>query len=120
VFTGQPDFVPIVGTQLLGRRTRPTTLITRSNNYYVLLAGNSALTGPGPSSPAMRCRPISEDPAAVARRGVAAIRGRHAAAQEAVIANTIPQTATQPLKNGPKFTPSSTACRSTQQVSARR
>jgi hypothetical protein len=41
VFDGQPDFVPIVGTQLLwASNTRSDVLIdTTSNLYYVLLAG---------------------------------------------------------------------------------
>ena len=52
VFKGQPDFVPIVGTQLLwASNTSADVLINTTNsNYYVLLAGRwftgGSLTGP--------------------------------------------------------------------------
>ena len=52
VFKGQPDFVPIVGTQLLwaSNTTSDVLINTANNNYYVLLAGRwftaPALTGP--------------------------------------------------------------------------
>ena len=41
VFKGQPDFVPIVGTQLLwaSNTTSDVLIDTANNNYYVLLAG---------------------------------------------------------------------------------
>ena len=41
VFKGQPDFVPIVGTQLLwaSNTTSDVLIDTTNNNYYVLLAG---------------------------------------------------------------------------------
>ena len=41
VFSGQPDFVPIVGTQLLwaSNTTNDVLIDTANNNYYVLLAG---------------------------------------------------------------------------------
>src|SRR5262249_27048891 len=51
-FKGKPDFVPIVGTQLLwGSNTTSDVLIdTSNNNHYVLLSGRwfkgAGLTGP--------------------------------------------------------------------------
>ena len=41
MFKGQPDFVPIVGTQLLwaSNTTSDVLIDTTNNNYYVLLAG---------------------------------------------------------------------------------
>ena len=52
VFNGQPDFVPIVGTQLLwaSNTTSDILINTANNNYYALLAGRwftaGSLTGP--------------------------------------------------------------------------
>ena len=52
VFKGQPDFVPIVGTQLLwaSNTTNDVLIDTATSNYYVLLAGrwfrSAQLTGP--------------------------------------------------------------------------
>jgi hypothetical protein len=52
VFKGQPDFVPIVGTQLLwaSNTTSDVLINTANNDYYALLAGRwfrgPALTGP--------------------------------------------------------------------------
>ena len=41
VFKGQPDFVPVVGTQLLwaSNTTSDVLIDTTNNNYYALLAG---------------------------------------------------------------------------------
>ena len=41
MFKGQPDFVPIVGTQLLwaSNTTSDVLIDTTDNNYYALLPG---------------------------------------------------------------------------------
>jgi hypothetical protein len=112
VFNGQPDFVPIVGTQLLwASNTKSDVLIdTASNDYYVLLAGRwfkaAALTGPwtfvaGSALPRDFAR---IPPQSLAGAVLPTVAGTPQA-QEAVIENSIPQTATVPLKNGPQFTP---------------
>ena len=52
MFSGQPEFVPIVGTQLLwaSNTTNDVLIDLATNNYYVLLAGrwftSASLTGP--------------------------------------------------------------------------
>ena len=113
VFKGQPDFVPIAGTQLLwAANTNNDALIdTANNNYYVLMAGRwfraAGLSGPWsfvPSDalPADFARIPPQAPAGAVLPTVAGTPQ----AQEAVISNSIPQTATVPLKNGPSFTPS--------------
>jgi hypothetical protein len=114
IFTGQPDFVPIVGTQLLwaSNTTNDVLIDTTNNNYYVLLAGrwfrSTALTGspwtfvPSNALPAGFAQIPKGSLAAAVLPSVAGTPE----AQEAVIANTVPQTVTVPLKNGPKFTPS--------------
>jgi hypothetical protein len=113
VFTGQPDFVPIVGTQLLwaSNTTNDVLINTANNNYYVLLAGrwftSPALSGPWTfvASDALPPDFPKIPPQSLAGAVLPSVAGTPQA-QEAVIANTIPQTATVPLKNGPKFTPS--------------
>jgi hypothetical protein len=112
-FNGQPDFVPIVGTQLLwASNTANDVLIdTTNNDYYVLLAGrwfkSAALTGPWTFVPSnVLPQGFAQiPPASLAGAVLPSVAGTPQA-QEAVIANTIPQTATVPLKNGPTFTPS--------------
>jgi hypothetical protein len=112
VFRGQPDFVPIVGTQLLwAANTTGDVLIDTTNNfYYVLLAGRwftaAALTGP------WTFVPNNSLPSDFARIPATSLAGTvlptiagTPQAQAALIANSIPQTATVPLRNGPKFTP---------------
>ena len=61
--------------------------------------------GRGRSSPECAAAGLREDSARVARRRRAADVAGTPQAQEAVIENSIPQTATVPLRNGPKFTP---------------
>ena len=113
VFKGQPDFVPIAGTQLLwaANTTSDVLIDTANNDYYVLMAGRwfraAGLTGPWsfvPSNalPADFARIPPQAPAGAVLPTVAGTPQ----AQEAVISNSIPQTATVPLKNGPTFTPS--------------
>jgi len=111
-FNGQPDFVPIVGTELLwaSNTTNDVLIDTTSNSYYALLAGrwfrSAALTGPwtfvasDTLPPGFAKIPKSSLAAAV----LPSVAGTPEA-QAAAIANTIPQTATVPLKNGPTFTP---------------
>jgi hypothetical protein len=113
VFRGQPDFVPINRTQLLwaANTTSDVFIDTTNNNYYVLMSGRwfraSALTGPW-SFVASTALPadFSNLPAQSLAGAVLPTVAGTPQAQEAVISNSIPQTATVPLKNGPTFTPS--------------
>ena len=113
VFKGQPDFVPIVGTQLLwaSNTTSDVLINTANNNYYALLAGRwfmaLGLTGPWTfvASNALPPDFAKIPPQSLAGAVLPTVAGTPQA-QEAVIENSIPQTATVPLKNGPKFTPS--------------
>ncbi len=113
IFNGQPDFVPLVGTQLLwaSNTTNDVLIDTTNNNYYVLLAGrwfrSTALTGPWTfvASNALPPGFGQIPPASLAGAVLPSVAGTPQA-QQAAIANTIPQTATVPLKNGPTFTPS--------------
>ena len=112
VFKGQPDFVPIVGTSLLwaSNTTSDVLIDTNSNLYYVLLAGRW-FRGPGMTGPwtfvASNALPadFARIPATSLAAAVLPTVAGTPQAQEAVIANSIPQTATVPLVNGPKFTP---------------
>jgi hypothetical protein len=112
VFKGQPDFVPIVGTQLLwASNTTSDVLINTVDSYfYVLLSGRwfkaVAMAGPWTyvASTALPPDFAKIPPHSLAGAVLPTVAGT-TQAQEAVIANTIPQTATVPLKNGPKFTP---------------
>jgi hypothetical protein len=114
VFQGQPTFTPIAGTSLqwASNTTADVILDTGSGNYYILVAGRwyraPALTSAGPwtyvasnTLPADFKRIPVNSPAGVVLASVAGTPQ----AQEALIANSIPQTATIPLVNGPKFTP---------------
>ena len=113
VFRGQPDFVPINRTQLLwaANTTSDVFIDTTNNNYYVLMSGRwfraAALTGPW-SFVASDALPadFSSIPAQSLAGAVLPTVAGTPQAQEAVISNSIPQTATVPLKNGPTFTPS--------------
>ncbi len=112
VFRGQPDLVPIVGTRLkwASNTTSDVLLDTVNNAYYVLLAGRwfraPALTGPwtyvaNDALPADFARIPATSLAGAVLQAVAGTPQ----AREAVIESQIPQTATVPLKNGPKFSP---------------
>jgi hypothetical protein len=112
MFKGQPDFQPVVGTQLLwAANTTSDVLIDITNNYYyVLISGrwfdSAALTGPwtfvpNNALPADFARIPPQSPAGAVLPTVAGTPQAH----EAAISNTIPQTATIPLTNGPTFTP---------------
>ena len=114
VFQGQPILTPIAGTSLqwASNTTADVILDTASGNYYILVAGRwyraPALTSAGPwtyvasnTLPADFKRIPVNSPAGVVLASVAGTPQ----AQEALIANSIPQTATIQLVNGPKFTP---------------
>jgi len=112
VFKGQPDFTPIPGTLLLwaSNTANDVLLDTATQQYYVLLSGrwfrSTALTGPwsyvaSTSLPADFKKIRPDSPAAIVLATVAGTPQ----AQEAFIANSIPQTATIPRVNGPTFTP---------------
>jgi len=112
-FKGQPDFVPITGTQLLwaSNTTNDVLIDTTNNDYYVLLAGrwfkSTSLSGPWTFVASNALPPgFGQIPPTTAAAAVLPSVAGTPQAQEAAIANTIPQTATVPLKNGPKFTPS--------------
>ncbi len=112
VFKGQPDFVPIVGTQLLwaSNTTSDVLINTANNNYYALLAGrwftSGNLAGPWTFVASDALPPdFARIPAHSLAGAVLPTVAGTPQAQEAVIENSIPQTATVPLKNGPKFTP---------------
>jgi hypothetical protein len=112
VFQGQPRFEPIPGTQLLWTNNSRSDVIidTASNEYYVLVSGRwfqaTSLAGPwsyvaGNELPAdFRHIP----PSAPAGEVLASIAGTPQA-QEALIADSIPQTALIPRTGGPSFTP---------------
>jgi hypothetical protein len=113
IFDGQPNFVPIVGTQLLwaSNTTNDVLIDTTNNDYYVLLAGRwfkaQGLTGPWTfvASNALPPGFAQIPPTSLAGAVLPSVSGTPQA-QQAMIANSIAQTATVPLKNGPKFTPS--------------
>jgi hypothetical protein len=112
VFKGNPNFVPVAGTLLWATNSSTDVFIdTATNDYFVLLSGRwfRAVGTSGPWSfvpanalPADFARIPLSSPAAVV---LAAVAGTPQA-QEAVIANSIPQTATVPLAGGPAFVPS--------------
>ena len=112
VFKGQPNFIPVTGTGLLwaDNTTGDVLVNTANNDYYTLLSGRwyraAFLSGPwtfvpANSLPADFARIPKTSPAGVILASVAGTPQ----AQEALIANSIPQTAAVPLANGPKFTP---------------
>jgi hypothetical protein len=112
MFKGQPDFQPVVGTQLLwaANTTSDVLIDTTNNHYYVLISGrwfdSAELTGPWTFVPNNALPPDfaripPETPAGAVLPTVAGTPQAH----EAAISNTIPQTATIPLTNGPTFTP---------------
>jgi hypothetical protein len=112
VFKGPPDFQPISGTSLLwATNTTADVLVnTADNRTYVLLSGRwynaPSLNGPwsyvaSTSLPADFRNIPASSPAAVVLVAVAGTPQ----AQEAVIENSIPQTATIPRVNGPTFSP---------------
>ena len=111
-FKGQPDFQPVTGTQLLwASNTTSDVLIDISNNvYYVLISGrwfsSAALSGPWTFVASDALPPdFAHIPAQAPAGAVLPTVAGTPQAQEAAITNSIPQTATIPLKSGPTFTP---------------
>lgn len=113
VFKGQPNLVPITGTPLLWATNSATDVVvdTSNNAYYVLMAGRW-FRAPGLSGPwtfvasnalpaAFKQIPAKGTPASVVLASVAGTPQ----AREAVIANSIPQTAAIARNGGPTFTP---------------
>ncbi|MDX2168602.1 MAG: hypothetical protein SF182_16130 [Deltaproteobacteria bacterium] len=111
VFKGQPNLQPVGNTGLLWASNTTSDVIvdTATSNYYVLLSGRwyeaQGLSGPWtyvPSNglPAAFARIPPSSPAGVV---LAAVAGTPQA-KEAVIENSIPQTATIPRSGGPSFT----------------
>src|SRR5262245_41353843 len=112
VFKGQPNFQPISGTSLrwATNTTADVVVDTENNNTYVLISGRwytaQSLNGPwsyvaSTSLPADFGNIPASSPAAVVLASVAGTPQ----AQEAVIENSIPQTATVQRVNGPTFSP---------------
>lgn len=112
VFKGQPVFTSIPGTSLTWASNTANDVLfdTATNSYYLLLSGrwfrSPALTGPwvyvaSTNLPADFRRIPPDSPARIVLVAVAGTPQ----AQEAAITNSIPQTATVPRVNGPKFTP---------------
>ena len=112
VFKGQPNLQPIDQTALLwaSNTTADVIVDTANNFYYVLISGRwyraSSLNGPwsfvaGNSLPPDFSRIPPGSPAGAVLASVAGTPQ----AKEAIIANSIPQTATIPRKNGPTFKP---------------
>jgi hypothetical protein len=112
VFRGQPNYTRITGTALdWASNTNADVLYdTTGRAYYILVSGrwfrSALLTGPWTFVPSLdlpadfRRIPVNE-PAGVVLSAVAGTPQ----AEEAVIANSVPQTATVPRVNGPQFSP---------------
>ena len=111
-FKGQPNFVPVTGTQLLwASNTASDVFIDISNNfYYILVSGrwfdSASLTGAWTfvANDALPPDFAHIPPQSLAGAVLPTVAGT-SQAREAAISNSIPQTATVPLVNGPKFTP---------------
>jgi hypothetical protein len=113
VFKGQPNFVPVGATGLLWATNSAIDVLidTRTSDYYVLISGRwfraPGLGGPwtfvaSDALPAAFTQiPPTGTPASVVLASVAGTPQ----AEEAVIANSIPQTATVLRVGGPTFTP---------------
>jgi hypothetical protein len=113
IFKGQPNFVPVTGTSLLwASNTAADAFIdTVDNSYYVLISGRwyraRSLSGPwtfvaANALPADFAKIPKDSPAGAVLASVAGTPQ----AQEALIANSIPQSATISLASPPTFTPS--------------
>jgi hypothetical protein len=112
VFKGEPWFSPIADTDLLWVTNSSGDVImdTDNNDYYVLISGRwfhaPKLSGPwtfvaSSDLPADFRKIPANSPAA---RVLTAVAGT-AQAKEAVIANSVPQTAVVPRKGGPEYKP---------------
>ena len=113
VFKGQPNLQPVANTGLLwAENTTADVLVDTSNSaYYVLLSGRwytaAALGGPWSyvASNALPAAFSTIPPGSKAGVVLAAVAGTPQA-REAVIENSIPQTASVPRNDGPTFTSS--------------
>jgi hypothetical protein len=112
VFKGEPWFEPIANTDLLwvSNSSGDVIMDTDNNDYYLLISGRwfhaPKLTGPwtfvaSSDLPADFGKIPANSPAA---RVLTAVAGT-AQAKEAVIANSVPQTAVIPRKGGPVYKP---------------
>jgi hypothetical protein len=113
VFKGQPNLVPVTGTPLLWATNSAIDVLvdTTSNDYFVLISGRwfraPGLGGPwtfvasNALPPYFSQIPAKGSPASVVLASVAGTPQ----AQAAVIANSIPQTASVLRVGGPGFTP---------------
>ncbi len=113
VFKGQPNLVPVTGTSLLWATNSAIDVLvdTTTSDYYVLISGRwyraRGLGGPwtfvasDALPPSFKQIPPKGIPASVVLASVAGTPQ----AQEAVIANSIPQTASVSRIGGPTFTP---------------
>jgi hypothetical protein len=112
VFKGQPQFEAIPNTQLLWTiNSRNDVIIdTANNDYYVLISGRwfraGTLAGPWTY---VASNDLPADfrripPSATAGEVLAAVAGTPQA-KEALIADSVPQTAVIPRTGGPSFTP---------------
>ena len=112
VFKGQPELAPITGTSLLWcTNTTSDVIIDESNgSYYVLISGrwyqSQALIGPWQfvTSAKLPVDFLTIPPTSPAGVVLAAVAGTPQA-REAVISNSIPQTASIPLASPPSFAP---------------
>jgi hypothetical protein len=112
VFEGEPAFAPVAGTGLAraANTTASVFLETESNQYFVLLTGRwfraASLSGPWAFVPSpdlaadFRKIPVDSPAGAV----LAAVAGTPQA-EEALIADSIPQTAAVKRVGGPTFAP---------------
>jgi hypothetical protein len=112
VFKGEPWFEPIENTNLLwvSNASGDVIMDTDNNHYYLLISGRwftaASIDGPwgfiasNDLPDEFRKIPPNSPAAAV----LTAVAGT-AQAKEAVIANSIPQTAVIPRKGGPTYTP---------------
>jgi hypothetical protein len=111
VFKGQPNLQPIANTGLLwvSNTTADVIVDTATSAYYVLISGRwytaASLSGPWTYVPStgLPASFASIPPSSPAGVVLAAVAGTPQA-KEAVIENSIPQTATIPRSNGPTFT----------------
>ncbi len=110
VFKGPPAFTPIPGTSLswASNTANDVFLDTAQNTYFILLSGRWYFSGDlsGPWGymasnylPADFHKIPADSPAGIVLASVAGTPQ----AEEAVISNSIPQTATIPRANGPTF-----------------
>ena len=110
MFAGPPAFVPIVGTGLQWASNTTSDVLRdgATSDYFVLLAGrwfrSAALTGPWTfvASDALPADFAKIPPTSLSGAVLSTVAGTREA-REAAIENSIPQTATVPLKDGPTF-----------------